>query len=216
MTETQQRFLRVIAERIGAERVVELHLFPGIRQGGLESGVAVVAARQPTPPTAEADQAPEPTEGDDAPPATEDAASAMEAQLVDDAELDDSPYADSADAGLAIEVEALVEELSLDGNDDDAASPIAPERLTVYSAHYRLTIKGPDRGKWDADVVAEADAPLDTVDAVVRGVQRRAGEVGDAERFTGDAFRAARASPGWTSRAGATTSRDTCATTGSP
>ena len=55
MTETQQRFLRVIAERIGAERVVELHLFPGIRQGGMESGVAVVAARQRTEPAAVSD-----------------------------------------------------------------------------------------------------------------------------------------------------------------
>ena len=199
MTETQQRFLRVIAERVGAERVVELHLFPGIRQGGMESGVAVVAARNPVAAPEHPDPDGDPlevasasVEGDDV--------TATEAQLVDDAELADSPYADSAEVEAAMEVEAIVVEAS-PGEEDDEAAPAGPERLTVYSAHYRLAIKGPDRGKWDADVVAEADAPLDTVDAVVRGVQRRAGEVGEAERFTGDAFRAALESPVWTSRA---------------
>ena len=49
----------------------------------------------------------------------------------------------------------------------------------MFTARYRLTIKGPDRGKWDADVVEEADAPMVTVEAVVRGVQRRAGDEGD-------------------------------------
>ncbi len=43
MTETQQRFLRAIAERVRSEQVVEVHLFPPIRQGGVETGVAVVA-----------------------------------------------------------------------------------------------------------------------------------------------------------------------------
>jgi len=43
MTETQQRFLRAIAERVPSEQVVEVHLFPPIRQGGVETGVAVVA-----------------------------------------------------------------------------------------------------------------------------------------------------------------------------
>ena len=43
MTETQQRFLRAIAERVPMGQVVELHLFPPIRQGGVETGVAVVA-----------------------------------------------------------------------------------------------------------------------------------------------------------------------------
>ena len=36
----------------------------------------------------------------------------------------------------------------------------------------------------------QADAPLVTVDAVVRGVQRRAGDAGDPERLTGEALRA--------------------------
>jgi hypothetical protein len=57
-------------------------------------------------------------------------------------------------------------------------------RFTIYTARYRLQLKGPDRGKWEAEVVEEADAPLLTVDAVVRGVQRRVGEQAEVERLT--------------------------------
>ena len=63
-------------------------------------------------------------------------------------------------------------------------------RPVVYTARYRLTLKGPDRGKWEASVVAEADAPLVTVDAVVRGVQRRSGDVDEAIRMEGSEARA--------------------------
>jgi len=53
----------------------------------------------------------------------------------------------------------------------------------VHTARYRLTLKGLDRGKWETSIAAEADAPLETVDAVVRGVQRRSGDVDDATRM---------------------------------
>jgi hypothetical protein len=59
----------------------------------------------------------------------------------------------------------------------------APARHTVYTARYRLTVKGIDRGRWQVDVRAEADAPLVTVDAVVRGVQQRAGDASAAARL---------------------------------
>src|SRR5215218_3834639 len=57
MTETQQRFLRAIAQRVPVEHVIELHLFPPIRQGGVETGVAVVAEdpRRPAPVLASAE-----------------------------------------------------------------------------------------------------------------------------------------------------------------
>lgn len=126
VTETQVRFLRAIAAHVPPARIVEVHLFPALRQGPIETGVAVVA-----------EAGAEPAEGD---------------------------------AG----------------------------RHVVYSARYRHTIKGPDRGKWEADVVAEADAPLVTVDAVVRGVRQRAGDAGEPERLDGDAFRAAVADEPWT------------------
>jgi len=57
-------------------------------------------------------------------------------------------------------------------------------RHTVYTARYRLVQKGPERGHWEAEVVAEAEAPLITVEMVVRGVQRRAGEESEILRYS--------------------------------
>ena len=90
-----------------------------------------------------------------------------------------------------------------DAPPNDAQAPTADrqphtrsaDRYTVFSARYRLTLKGPDRGKWEVDVVEEADAPLVTVEAVVRGVQRRGGEGVDAERFSAEQLRALLAEP---------------------
>ena len=113
ITETRERLLRAIVKEVPVEQIAEIHFFQPIKQGGVESGVAVVAA-----------------------------------------------------------------------------SPVDTDRYTVYTALYRLTLKGPERGKWEASVVPEAEAPLDTVDTVVRGVQRRSGDVEDPERFSGDALRA--------------------------
>ena len=132
--ETRERFLRAIAERLSADRVEELHLFPPLRQGGIESAVAVIAAR-PLPPE---------------PPV-------------------DTPVPDSDE----------------------------PARLTVYRAHYRLVLKGPERGTWDMGLIEEADAPPPTVGAVVRGVHERAGGDDEPERLSGDAFRLAVSDRPW-------------------
>lgn len=119
MHETTERFLREIADHVGYARVTEIHLFPPLKQGGVESGVAVVAAD----------------------PETE-------------------------------------------------TPPDAVHRHVVYTARYRQTLKGVDRGKWEIDVKAEADAPLITVDQVVRGVVQRSGDELHPERITGEQFRA--------------------------
>ena len=122
--ETRSRFLAAIAERLTPESIAEAHVFPPIRQGGIESGVAVVAVNH--------------------------------------------------------------------GPIDEPAADAEPteSRLTVYTAKYRLTLKGPDRGKWEYSLQAEADAPLVTVDRVVRGVQQRSGDAEDPVRLSGDDFRA--------------------------
>lgn len=120
--ETRRRFLAAIADHVGSERVEEVRVFRPIRQGGQETGVAVIAA----------DLAP-----------------------------------------------------GADGEVPDVS------RHTVYSAHYRLVLKGPERGRFETAVVAEADAPLSAVEAVVRGVLRRAGEDDEPERLTGESFREA-------------------------
>ena len=123
--ETRERFLGAIAERLEPETIAEAHVFPPIRQGGVESGVAIIAVNH------------RPLTSDEAGPAESDSS-----------------------------------------------------RLTVYTAKYRLTLKGPDRGKWEFGLQAEADAPLLTVDKVVRGVQQRSGDAEDPVRLTGDEFRA--------------------------
>ena len=133
LTETRERFLLAIATQVPVDRIAEIHFFQPIKQGGVESGVAVVAAW----------------------PA---------------ANLEDSATREPAT--------------------DDANIPAERElRPVVYTARYRLVLKGPDRGKWEASVTAEADAPLVSVDAVVRGVQRRAGDVEEATRMEGNEVR---------------------------
>ena len=82
-------------------------------------------------------------------------------------------------------------------SDVDGPAAVAVHRHTIYSARYRLTIKGPDRGAWECDVVAEADAPLVTMDAVVRGVQERSGEAVEAERLSAEQFRIAISDTPW-------------------
>lgn len=115
--DTRDRFLAAIAGKVNRDAVAEAHLFQPIKQGGTESGVAVIAVHEGTPTAAE------------------------------------------------------------------------HRRLAVYTAKYRLTLKGPERGKWDFAMQAEADAPLVTVDKVVQGVQRRSGDTENPERLTGDEFR---------------------------
>jgi hypothetical protein len=150
MTETQRRFLREIAARIGASRVHEVRLFPAIRQGGIESGVAIVAARPAEPAPALSDTLPEGSDIERAIPVTQDGA---------------------------------------------VLAMLAPfngvPRYEILSARYKLVLKGTERGQWDLDVRHEADAPLDTIDRVVRGVALRAGEDGEPECIADAGFREA-------------------------
>jgi hypothetical protein len=135
--DTRRRFLQAIANEVPVERIAEVRLFRALRQGGLETGAAVIAADRP-------------------------------------------PAAAEADIGA-----------------DEAADGPTP-RHTVYSARYRLVLKGPDRGRWETTITPEADAPLATVEAVVRGVLHRAGEVEEPERLTGSSFRQELAAEPWT------------------
>jgi hypothetical protein len=224
MTETQQRFLRAIAERVPSAHVVEVHLFPPMRQGGVETGVAVVAEdpRRPSPNASEplpdaSEPAGEVVQADgavevQAAAETVPVAPGVEADAVEDsaaevwvgelveaisevsedavlAEASDSPYREET----AIEVEPVDQ---ADGAGEEDAAPAKPApRYTIHTARYRLTLKGVDRGKWDFDVVAEADASLEALDKVVRGVQRRSGEGAEPDRLTTDAFREALDAP---------------------
>jgi hypothetical protein len=141
MTETQERFLRTVLGVVPIDSVVELHLFPAIRRGTLETGVAVIAAEVPPVPLAVID-------------ADRDA---------EDDSIDSSPIGDEV------------------APPETADTPVSPPRLRILTANYRHTIKGVERGKWSVDVQEEADAPLDAVEAVLRGVRHRSTEPADPE-----------------------------------
>jgi hypothetical protein len=217
MTETQQRFLRAIAERVPPEQVVEVHLFPAIRQGGVETGVAVVAEdprkRVPevVPVTVENNGTAEAAFAEHG--GVEEArivAATVGVAEADSAEAD-SAEVDDAEVGAAEPelAETAAAETGVTGaeavlpepdpepeseSEEDQAEP-PRSRFTIHTARYRLTLKGVDRGKWEVDVVAEADAPLDAVEAVVRGVQRRSGEGADPDRLSTEGFREALDAP---------------------
>lgn len=190
VSEVTERFLRAVIARVPLDRIEELHLFAPLRQGGTETGIAVVAARVPvTSPDA-------PVEHVEIPDHHIETDLLIDAAVdgdVDDEDVsihadtaDDSPYlAREEESGDRLDVLASV------GVDDEAlddvianAADVPIVRHTVYTARYRLVLKGPDRGKWEADVVDEADAPLITVETVVRGVQRRAGEETEILRYS--------------------------------
>lgn len=226
VSEITERFFKAIVAKVPIERIEELHLFSPLRSGGVETGIAVVAARVPAPVVVEEPAAPDTPEhqleaeledehshamidgeevvevvefeepSDDVlieqeiesatESATDDIAAndgATDEPVADVIELaadDDSPYATEV---LHEIVEDAIEE-SIEYVAEETPA-VAVERHTVYTARYRLVQKGPDRGKWEADVVDEADAPLITVEMVVRGVQRRAGEASETTRYTG-------------------------------
>lgn len=196
ISEITERFFKAIVAKVPLDRIEELHLFSPLRSGGVETGIAVVAARVPAvvpPPIEEQFELPEEAPAaepafdetvieheHDAVDATVEAADAADAVVtaVDDSEPD--PYAPEVLHEIVEEaIEASI------GYVAAAESAVAVERHTVYTARYRLVQKGPERGKWEADVVDEADAPLITVEMVVRGVQRRAGEASETTRFSG-------------------------------
>jgi hypothetical protein len=161
VSEIAERFLKMVLTHVPLERIEELHLFSPLRQGGVETGIAVIAARVPVLVVAAPD---EPELPFDAAPAVSEVEGAVEA----------------VEADAAVEADVLV----VDDRDVAVAPPVPRVRHTVYTARYRLVQKGPERGKWEANVVAEADAPLVTVDLVVRGVQRRAGEESEIVRYS--------------------------------
>jgi hypothetical protein len=58
-------------------------------------------------------------------------------------------------------------------------------------------VKGADRGRWEFSLVHDADAPLETIEPVVRGVARRVGDAGEPELLSPSAFQRAVTEPWW-------------------
>jgi hypothetical protein len=222
VTEVAERFLRAVVASVPLDQIEELHLFSPLRQGTVETGIAVLAARVPVavvePLVEEPVVRDEPELGldeeveadaddvevrDDHDVADEDVADALDAEegvalVLDDGDMD-SPYASEAE--LTDDVAAEPAAVSDDDSAEDSADepdvadaslevqmpkerPVRHTVYTVYTARYRYVIKGPERGKWESNVKAEAEAPLITVETVVRGVQRRAGEDSEIVRYS--------------------------------
>lgn len=132
--DTRARFLASIVEVVPEERLAEIHFFVPIRQGPIETGVAVIGAER---------------------------------------------------EGAAVAVAEGEHAAS-----DESGQPSPDRRHVVFMARYRWTRKGPERGKWASEVVAEADAPLVTVEAVAQGVRQRSADESEPDRMTGDEARA--------------------------
>ncbi|MBY0488925.1 MAG: hypothetical protein K2R93_03700 [Gemmatimonadaceae bacterium] len=222
VSEVTERFLRAVVAQVPLELIEELHLFSPLRQGTVETGIAVLAARVPvvvpvapepelaldasadvvavadaeaaadiddTARTEDAEGTEITEDGDISERDAEMVAEAVAEVVADEAGDDEVTAADPTDDGMVVvHDESVVVEASSDDEDvaviEAVAAPVPMVRHTVYTARYRYVIKGPERGKWEANVKAEAEAPLVTVETVVRGVQRRAGEESEIVRFT--------------------------------
>lgn len=169
--DARERFLLEIAAAVEPARIAEGHFFPPLRQGQIETGVAVLAVR---PVGALPDEEPVAETATDADAGQAEATSETDATM----EAERSADADAPVAPADAPSEAAV-----------AAPTMISSRHVVYSARYRWTRKGPDRGKWEAEVVAEADAPLLTVEAVVSGMKQRLAEPEDPTRVPGEVLR---------------------------
>jgi len=172
MTETQQRFLRAIAERVPSDQVVEVHLFPPIRQGGVETGVAVVAedprTRTPAsvPVTAEANGTEEVVSvqrgqhADDEPQA---AASAVEVAEIDDA--------DNNVAALKAGLFVIIDYHVIGWPDGHYEIPTWGGAKDTYDSNFELALSFWDEatggwstasGTYQVYVGDSSDAPLET------------------------------------------------------
>lgn len=266
LTETRERFLKAVVAELPAERIRELYLFAPIRQGGVESGVAVIAAwpegvelstsghtaatsgsesagfgaegSESTGFGAEGSESGFGAEGSESreaqssgsessehlnPDATPDtldlptvdlaAVTGAQAEALacdvppgepveggvapreaaERGEESDSEPAEDASYQNAADSDPNVSDPSdqIPADSDPEPGPTPEPRYTVYTARYRHTQKGPDRGKWESSVVAEADAPLLSIESVVRGVQRRSGDVDPPDHLSGDEVRSA-------------------------
>ena len=167
LSDTQRRFLAAVMERLPRESIHQIYLFAPMRQGGVETGIAVVAMDE----VRQLDVGPTATLPAEGGPA--------EAGPAEAGPSETGP----AETGPSETGPSETGPSETGPSDHATGNDGRPLRYTVHTARYRLQLKGPDRGRWDFDVVEEADAPQVSVDAVVRGVHRRSGEPFEVERL---------------------------------
>lgn len=176
MTETQERFVRAVLERVDATRVAEFHLFPAIRRGAVETGVAVVAVLHAPEPVVEEAPA-DPAVGTDT-----DAPEAPALVVVDATTLPDAPhapgsdtFADAPDLGMPIDGDALAIAAAL-AEPPELDAPVDGDALTIAAAE---------------GVAPDVDAPVDGDAITIAAAARHH----DAVAATGTAAHDAHASP---------------------
>jgi hypothetical protein len=190
----RDRFLAAIAERIPPERIQAVYLFPPIKQGVVETGVAVVAADR---------------EEHEKHERHERHGLGLELGVVDEEEFDEGAGDDGFGDDEILVDDAFAETVVADDDavvtdddfvavDGDIVAPPPPVRPVVYTASYRHTLKGADRGKWTVEIMEQADAPLATIEMVVAGVTQRRDEATEPERLDAEAVREAIAAGTWT------------------
>jgi hypothetical protein len=160
----RDRFLAAIAERVSPERVQALFLFAPMRQGPVETGVAVLAIDQPVPAPFIAEPTP-----------------------IDMQVIEQGPATPAA-----------TEQQATEHREGTETARTQDPRPIVLTAQYRHTLKGADRGKWELEIFEQADAPMTTIEMVVRGVQHRLDETSEPERLGAEHLRAALAEGVWT------------------
>ena len=170
-------------------------MFAPMRQGPVETGVAVLAVDQPLPVVV-------PVE-----PAEQQTRVSEELQTLVSEEQQTTEHTEGTEtAGIGRD------DVGGDGVDAELGAPpvvaldvpieplpaLVDTRPVVLTARYRHTLKGPDRGKWELEMFEEADAPLATIEMVVRGVQQRLDDASEPERLGAEHLRAALAEGVWT------------------
>jgi len=182
LSDTQRRFLAAVMERLPRESIHQIYLFAPMRQGGVETGIAVVAMDE----VRQLDVGPTATLPAEGGPAEAGPAEAGPSET-GPAETGPSETGPSetgpSETGPSETGPSETGPSETGPSDHATGNDGRPLRYTVHTARYRLQLKGPDRGRWDFDVVEEADAPQVSVDAVVRGVHRRSGEPFEVERL---------------------------------
>ena len=153
MNEVRARFLKSILEQLPAERIVELHFFAPIRQGQIETGVAVIAAEPERPlPVAE----PLVESADTA----DEASDELEVAIAEDADAD----ADGVDHDVIAEVEesddviAEVEEPDDDViTEDEADDSLAP---SPYAEDAELAAQAQALADGELTAILDEHAPV--------------------------------------------------------
>jgi len=144
----KERFLAGIAERVSPDRMQALYLFAPIRRGPVETGVAVIAV-DPLPPFVEAPELPfeefpleepSPNEGQEG-----------------EAQVGASEMSEVSEVSGVPGVPGVFEVPEMPAESDMTEAPEVRARPVVLTARYRHTLKGNDRGKWELDIMEEAD-----------------------------------------------------------